>query len=139
MASPSALASPNPNPNQPASPAALANLEIIEREGLVENARLVGEQLRKRLTEGLAGHPKVAEVRGIGMLAGIECCEPGTVDPVGGKPMSFPAAVASRCYEKGLIARALWETVALAPPLCTTPSQADQIADTVIESIRELG
>jgi putrescine aminotransferase len=126
--------------NHPAScAAALANLDIIEREGLVENARVVGEQLRKRLSQGLAGHPKVAEVRGIGMLAAIECCEPGTLDPVGGAPMAFPAAVASRCYEKGLITRALWESVALAPPLCTTQSEADRIADTVIESLRELG
>jgi adenosylmethionine-8-amino-7-oxononanoate aminotransferase len=125
--------------NHPACCAAgLANIEILEREGLVENARVVGEQLRKRLGEGLAGHPKVAEIRGIGMLASIECTEPGSKDPVGGRSMAYPAAVSSRCFERGLIARALWECVALAPPLCTSAEEADQIADIVIESLREI-
>ncbi|MCP4006281.1 MAG: aspartate aminotransferase family protein [bacterium] len=125
--------------NHPASCAAgLANIEIVEREGLVGNARDVGEHLRKRLHQGLGSHSHVADIRGIGMLAAIECSEPGTLDPVGGKPMAFPAAVASRCYERGLIVRALWECVGIAPPLCTSAEEADQIADIVIDSIRDL-
>jgi adenosylmethionine-8-amino-7-oxononanoate aminotransferase len=38
-----------------------------------------------------------------------------------------------------LIARALWETVALAPPLCTTQEEADHMADTLVDSLREIG
>jgi 4-aminobutyrate--pyruvate transaminase len=114
--------------------AALANLDIVEREGLVTNARVVGDHLRKRLTEGLASHPLVAEIRGIGMMFAIECAEPGGTAPVGGKPMAFPAKIASRCYESDLIVRALWENVALAPPLCTTQEEADHIADVVLDA-----
>jgi adenosylmethionine-8-amino-7-oxononanoate aminotransferase len=126
--------------NHPTScAAALANLEVIEREGLVENARVVGEHLRKRLSEGLASHPKVAEIRGIGMLVAVECTEPGTKDPVGGRPMAFPAQIASLCFEEGLIARALWESLALAPPLCTTQEEADRIADIVISAFEKTG
>jgi len=121
--------------NHPAScAAALANLDIVEREGLVANAAAVGEHLRKRLGEGLAGHPNVADVRGIGMMVAIECSEPGSLDPVGGRPMAFPASITERCYANDLIVRALWENVALAPPLCTTPEEADRIADIVIEA-----
>ncbi|MBW2316741.1 MAG: aspartate aminotransferase family protein [Deltaproteobacteria bacterium] len=116
--------------------AALANLDIVEREGLVTNARVVGDHLRKRLSEGLASHPLVADVRGIGMMLAIECAEPGSKEPVGGKPMAFPAQVAARCYERDLIVRALWENVALAPPLCTTQAEADQIADIVLHAFQ---
>jgi adenosylmethionine-8-amino-7-oxononanoate aminotransferase len=114
--------------------AAMANLDIVEREGLVANARIVGDHLRKRLSEGLASHPLVADIRGIGMMLAIECTEPGSKEPVGGKPMAFPAQIASLCYERDLIVRALWENVALAPPLCTTENEADQIADIVLDA-----
>jgi adenosylmethionine-8-amino-7-oxononanoate aminotransferase len=46
--------------------------------------------------------------------------------------MAFPAQVTKRCFDDNLITRAMWENVALAPPLCTTPEEADQIADIVI-------
>ena len=118
--------------------AALANLEIIERDGLVENSREVGAYLLESLRQALVDHPLVAEIRGIGMLAAVECTAPGTVDPVGGSPMVFTAAVSTRCWEKGLIARALWENVALAPPLCTTRSDVDEIVGIVSEAMGEV-
>jgi len=125
--------------NHPSScAAALANLDIIEREGLVENSREVGAYLLESLRQALAEHPLVAEIRGLGMLAAMECTAPGTVDPVGGSPMAFTAAVSTRCWEKGLIARALWENVALAPPLCTTRSDVDEIVGIVSEAMQEV-
>ncbi len=68
------------------------------------------------------------------MMVALECCQPGGVDPVGGRPMAFPAKIASRCYRRGLIVRALWENVALAPPLCATQAETDRIADIVIDA-----
>jgi L-2,4-diaminobutyrate transaminase len=118
--------------------AALANLDIIEREGLVENSREVGAYLLESLRQATADLPLVAEIRGVGMLAALECTVPGTVDPAGGSPMAYPAAVATRCWDKGLIARALWENVALAPPLCTTRSDVDEIVGIVSETMREV-
>jgi L-2,4-diaminobutyrate transaminase len=111
--------------------AALANLDIIEGEGLVANAREVGAYLLASLRQALAGHPFAAEIRGIGMLAAIECTRPGTKLPVAGKPMAFPAKVASAAWERGLILRAMWENVALAPPLCTTRAEVDEIVGIV--------
>ena len=92
---------------------------------------------RKRGGVGLIEN--AGEIRGIGMLAAIECTEPGTKDPVGGRPMAFPAEISGRCFDKGLIARVLWENVALSPPLCTTQDEADQIADIVISAFDEAG
>ncbi len=121
--------------NHPAScAAALANLDLIERDGLVDNAREVGVYLLTCLRDAFMDHPFVADLRGIGMLAAIECTAPGTKDPVGGRPMGFPARVASEAWQRGLIVRALWENVALAPPLCTTRAEVDEIVETLTAS-----
>ena len=125
------------NNHPSACAAALANLDILENEGLVENARIVGAQLLEDVQDALASHPLVADIRGVGMLIAIECSEPGTKRPAGGRPMAFPAAVAKRCWERGLIVRALWENVALAPPLCTTPAEAAEILQILHHSFEE--
>jgi adenosylmethionine-8-amino-7-oxononanoate aminotransferase len=116
--------------NHPAAcTAALANLDIIEGEGLVENARRMGTRLRDALESRLGAHPFVREIRGFGLLAAIECAQPGSLEPVGGRPMVFTSAVSHQSWDRGLIARALWETVALAPPLCITPAEVDEVVD----------
>lgn len=117
--------------------AALANLDVIEREGLVERARDVGAYLLASLREAFAGHPLVADLRGLGMLAAIETAKPGTREPVGGKPMQFPARVAQAAWQRGLIVRALWENVALAPPLVTTRSEVDEIVEILVAAFAE--
>lgn len=117
--------------------AALANLAIIEREGLVENARDTGAYLLACLREAFSDHPFVGDLRGLGLLAAIETTRPGTKEPVGGKPMQFPARVAQAAWERGLIVRALWENVALAPPLVATRTDVDEIVGILAASFAE--
>jgi len=122
--------------NHPAACAAgLANLDILEREGLVENARERGSQLLDGLRSRLDGHPFVREIRGIGLLAAIECTKPGSLDPIADRPMVFTTAVSRKAWDRGLIVRALWETVALAPPLCIASSEVDEVVDIVAASL----
>lgn len=109
--------------------AALANIDIIEKDGLVDNARESGEYLLRCLKQAFDGHPFAADIRGLGLLASVECAEPGTRDPVGGRPMTFTNAVSGKCWEEGLIVRSLWENISLSPPLCTTRADIDQIVD----------
>jgi adenosylmethionine-8-amino-7-oxononanoate aminotransferase len=125
------------NNHPTACAAALANLEIIEREGLVENARHTGEYLLSCLQESLGEHPFVSDIRGLGLLATLECTRPGSKDAVGGKPMAFPAAVSHHCAKRGLIVRALWENVAMAPPLCITRAEVDELVGILSEGMRE--
>jgi putrescine aminotransferase len=121
--------------NHPAACAAgLANLDILEREGLVENAREMGSYLLNSLRGRLEGHPFVREIRGIGLLAAIECTKPGSLDPIADRPMVFTSAVSRKAWDRGLIVRALWETVALAPPLCIVPSEVDELVDILVSS-----
>jgi L-2,4-diaminobutyrate transaminase len=117
--------------------AALANLAILERENLVENARDTGAYLLTSLRETFADHAFVGDLRGLGMLAAIETTRPDSKEPVGGKPMQFPARVAQAAWQRGLIVRALWENVALAPPLCTTRAEVDEIVEILAASFAE--
>jgi L-2,4-diaminobutyrate transaminase len=117
--------------------AALANLDIIEREGLVENAREMGDYMISCLRDNLGGHPFVKEIRGLGLMAAVEFAKPGTLEPVGGLPMAFSTAVSERCWERGAIARAMWETMSLAPPLCINRTELDELIDILARSVHD--
>lgn len=106
--------------------AALANLDILEREGMVENARSTGACLLERLRKSFGDSPIVGEIRGIGMLAALEIVrdrEARTPFPNPGDP----AWISRAAFERGLIARALFQCVALAPPLCATPADVERM------------
>jgi len=110
-----------------AAAAALANLEIIEREGLVQNAAKVGAYLQESLRDAFADHPLVGEVRGAGLIAGIELVE----DRDTKKPFDPSLAVARRLHEllmeEGLICRAVFDTLAFSPPLVLANEDVDSI------------
>ncbi|HVO22421.1 MAG TPA: aspartate aminotransferase family protein [Candidatus Margulisiibacteriota bacterium] len=106
--------------------AGLANIDIIEREGLVDNARRVGTYLLERLREALGRSPIVGEIRGLGMLAAIEIVR----DQAAKEPfpnIEDPHRIVAAAFERGLIARALFQCVALAPPLISTTADIDRI------------
>ncbi len=117
--------------NHPACCAAgLANLDIIENENLVDNAREVGRYLLDQLREKFGDSPIVGEIRGIGMLAALEIVrdrEAKTPFP----NLADPAWIAARAFDRGLIARALFQCVGLAPPLCATTGDIDRIVATL--------
>lgn len=105
-----------------ATAVALENLRIIEDDGLVENAGLRGQHLHRCL-KTIADHPMVGEIRGIGLIAGIELvldkATKRPFDPVGKAGSIF----ALRAQEHGLVVRAMGDTIALSPPLIITDSQ----------------
>lgn len=106
--------------------AGLANIAIIEREGLVENARVVGAYLLERLREAFGHSPIVGEVRGCGMLAAVEIVRDQTTkEPF--PNIEDPHHIVADAFERGLIARALFQCVALAPPLICTTADIDRI------------
>jgi adenosylmethionine-8-amino-7-oxononanoate aminotransferase len=106
--------------------AGLANIDIIEREGLVENARVVGAYLLERLREAFGRSPIVGEIRGIGMLAAVEIVrDQQTKEPF--PNIDDPHHIVAAAFERGLIARALFQCVALAPPLICTKADIDRM------------
>jgi predicted acetylornithine/succinylornithine family transaminase len=91
--------------------AALAVLEAIQQEGLVENADRVGEYLARRLRE----LPGVAEVRGLGLLLAAEL------------RAGDSATVAARLLEHGVLVNAVTPTaLRMCPPLCLSTADADR-------------
>jgi adenosylmethionine-8-amino-7-oxononanoate aminotransferase len=119
----------------------LANIDIIEKEGMVERAQIQGDRFRQGL-ETLLTLPNVGEVRGIGMLAAIELVEEkGTKTPAKG----LGAKVVAEAANRGLILRlraaadgppASGDTLCFAPPLPTPEATLDRIVEIVGESIQ---
>lgn len=109
--------------------AALANLDILERENLTENAEVVGAYLNRRMRETFEGHPLVGEVRGDGMLCAVEFmadCEARTAfDPA----LKVGPQVSAACLERGMIARAMphGDILGFAPPLVLNQEDAEKI------------
>ena len=113
--------------------AGLANLDIIQREGLVENARQVGAYLLDRLRAAFGPSPIVGEIRGLGMLAAMEIVRDRTTrEPF--PNFEDPHDIVAAAFERGLIARALFQCVALAPPLIATRADVDRMV-AVLEAV----
>jgi adenosylmethionine-8-amino-7-oxononanoate aminotransferase len=105
---------------------ALANLAIIEREGLLERAARVGARMLERLkpVEELAC---VAEARGVGLMLGVELA--GDRDA---------APVAAGALREGVVVRASGQKIVMSPPFVIEDEQADRVIDVVTEELRKL-
>lgn len=97
-----------------ASAVALETLKIYEEERIVEHVRGVSPAFLNGL-HALAAHPQVKEVRGIGLLAGVE------LKPGQGK------ACAQMAEEEGLIVRAIGDTIAFCPPLIISDGEIQEL------------
>ncbi|MBS1847227.1 MAG: aminotransferase class III-fold pyridoxal phosphate-dependent enzyme [Actinobacteria bacterium] len=116
--------------------AALANIEIIEREGLVANAADVGAYLQTQLRERLGGYETVGDIRGIGLMAGIELVADRETKRGFSKPHTACTRVENEAWDRGLYCRAMGiEVVGLAPPLTIDRACVDEMIDILAESI----
>jgi predicted acetylornithine/succinylornithine family transaminase len=109
--------------NPVACAAALATLDVMEQEHLVENAAKTGAYLQQALRERVPG---VKEVRGMGLLVGCEFNAP------------VAKKVKSDAEAAGLLVNAIGETVLrLAPPLIVTPAQVDEAIGILAKVVAE--
>jgi putrescine aminotransferase len=105
---------------------ALANLDIIEREDLRARARQLGDYMLGRLRP-LEAIPGVGEVRGVGLMFGIELTGIDDASPI--------AAGARR---RGVIVRATGQKIVMSPPLVIGREHLDRIADALEQELRGL-
>lgn len=116
---------------------ALANLEIIEREGLVERAAELGRYLLTRLRT-LDSNKYVGDVRGLGLMAAVELVADKTTKA------EFPATekVGPRIHEaaqrRGMFTRLRGDVFNFAPCYVTEPAQIDRMVEILGESIDEV-
>lgn len=129
--------------NPAACALAIKNIELMENEKLFDRSRELGEYLLTRLTEKLADHPFVGNVRGKGLLVGIEL----VTDKSSKEPLETKLVdqVISGCRKKGLIIGKNGATVAgfnnvltLSPPLSITEEDLNFVIKTLVEEIRGL-
>jgi PLP-dependent transaminase len=105
---------------------ALTNLDIIERERLLERAVDTGARMLERLrpAEELSA---VAEVRGVGAMLGVELA--GGIDA---------GPVADGARRRGVIVRASGQKIVMSPPLVIETAQADRVCDALLAELRAL-
>ena len=116
---------------------AIENLNIIDERGLIDNAAQTGAVLQNAL-RSLSDHPLIGEVRGTGLIAGVELvADKATRRPF--EPLGkVGAAVYERAHDYGLIVRGIQDTIAFCPPLIITPAQIDDIVDRFIQALDDV-
>jgi putrescine---pyruvate transaminase len=116
--------------------AGLANLAIIERENLVENAERMGARLHGTLEKLIGDLSIVGEVRSRGLLLAIELVDPLRRDqPLDKKLVS---SLSIRAWNRGAVAPARGSVFRVAPPLSINAPEVDELAHILAESIREV-
>lgn len=111
--------------------AGLATLEVIAEEGLLERSRRLGEQVIARLAAAQATLPAIAQVRGAGLLIGVELRAVGERSAA-----DLAEAVLYRCLSGGLSFKVgQGNVLVLAPPLNIAESDLDWALNTLIDAI----
>jgi len=116
--------------------AGLANLQIMEKDHLVENAEAMGTRLLEGLRETVGKNRLVGEVRGRGLMVCVELVEPDG----SGRPLHADkvAKLDRKAWERGAIVYARGQVLRLAPPLCITREEVDQLVGMVAGSVESL-
>ncbi|MDR3464401.1 MAG: aminotransferase class III-fold pyridoxal phosphate-dependent enzyme [Xanthobacteraceae bacterium] len=109
--------------------AAIANLGIVERENLPANAAAVGGYLLQRLNAIAPRHPNIGDIRGMGLMIGIELVANKATRRPFDLSERFGARIWERCVENGVLIRNLADTFIISPPLTLKREHADAIVD----------
>ena len=116
----------------------LATLEVIDEENIQENALEVGAYLKERLLELQDKQPLIGEVRGLGLMLGVEL----VTDRTSKEPASSQAAdVMELCKERGLIigkGGLKGNTLRIKPPMCISKDDAAFMVDCLDEVLSEV-
>ena len=114
---------------------ALKNIEIIERENLLEHVRRVTPQFQARLSD-LGRHPLVGDTRGVGLI--------GCVEGRAGASKSLEAdshfgeILDAACEKRGLIVRPIINMAVFSPPLIISPAEIDEMFDILAAALDDV-
>jgi putrescine aminotransferase len=115
-----------------AAAVALKNIEIIEREGLVERVRDdIGPYFAAAMAT-LADHPLVGEVRTLGLIGAVEIVSAkGTNHRFTGEEGFAGPLVRDACIARGLMVRGIRDTIVACPPLIITKDEVDRLVSII--------
>ncbi|MBL4671795.1 MAG: aminotransferase class III-fold pyridoxal phosphate-dependent enzyme, partial [Arenicella sp.] len=111
--------------------AALASLDIIENDGLIENVNLLSPKFEEAV-HSLKGLPFVTDIRNFGLAAGI------TIESYPGEPARRPYEIGMKCLEKGFYVRYGGDTIQLGIPFISTEDEIDLLVNALGDAIGEL-
>ncbi len=114
--------------------AALKNIEIIEREQLLEHVREITPYFQQRL-EALRELPIVVDVRGEGLVGCVECSISGKPNTPLDEDKNIGYRIDAHCQELGLIVRPIINMCVFSPPLTITKDEIDLLMDKLEEGI----
>jgi adenosylmethionine-8-amino-7-oxononanoate aminotransferase len=114
---------------------ALRNLEILEKEGLVERAEKMGQRLLDG-ARSLLDFPAVGEVRGLGLMVAVELVADRATKAAFDPAKNVIGRVRKELEARGLFTRVVRDIILLAPPLVITEAQVDRIVQILREGIR---
>jgi len=118
--------------------AALAALKLIDEEAVVANVAKLGPILQQEMRSAVGDHPLVGEVRGLGFMLGIELVQ----DKAARTPFPREKLVGRRLlrklFDRGLISRALGDTLVFAPPLVLKRNELDEIVTKFRDGLNDL-
>lgn len=121
--------------NPMACAAALASIEVIEEEDLLNNATRVGNYFMKRMTEMKENHPIIGDVKGKGMLLGIELVK----DKATKEPFEEAGKlVYQKAFQKGLAWIPAGHILRMSPPIIMDEKYAEMGLQIIEESITEV-
>jgi len=120
--------------------AAIANLELVDSLGLVENAKLTGAYFKQALTDALGGHRIVGEVRGEGLAAAVEFVADKDDRVYFDPALKVGPRIYAATLARGVISRALpqGDILGFAPPLCLTRDEADIVVKAVAGAVESV-
>lgn len=105
---------------------ALETLRIYQERDIVAHVQSVAPRFQEGLRR-LARYPFIGEVRGLGLIAGLEIVEDKATRANFAPHLRAALAVETECFAEGLVVRAVGDTVAIAPPLIITAAEVDDL------------
>jgi len=120
--------------------AGVANLELIDKLDLVNNAGVVGSYLKTSMLNAIGDHPNVGEIRGEGLLLAVELVEDRDDRKFYDPSLTMGAKIAGALLKRGVIARAMpqGDILGFAPPLCITTEEVDIVVQAMAEAVEEV-
>ena len=115
--------------------AALATIDVIENENLAERAAKVGHEMQEHLRKAFANNPRVGEIRGMGMMIGVEFCEAD-----GSPSHDFAELVAEKCFQHKLLVLTCGShghVFRLIPPLNISDEDAKKGLEIIVNAVNE--
>jgi 4-aminobutyrate aminotransferase len=117
--------------------AALASLDVIEKERLLENSAEVGSYMLKRMSAWISKHKLVGDVRGRGLMIGVDIVKDKTTKEYAPTERD---QIVERAFEQGVLFLGCGpSTVRLCPPLVVSKEQADVAMDVLEDCIQQVG